>query len=445
MHRLEQITARGTGVWGGRRYDVELVTTTTTWSDSRDEHHRTLTSYALRCSQPVGRRCFGPDPEARDAFMKESFSELDVRELDPPEIREPVGPLDGILGERLSSVEFVADYVQLRFDGPPLNLYVWPRVHADGGVRQRPDDGYADALVGLIGRRLVATDELLDLGLVLDFDDGSRLAVPLDGTEARGSEVAEFGGEPGGLWATGEPPFGPGAGRGGHSLRDILARRPREAVHGFMRRWHGLTPGAHPIPDDVALPAVLAEFHRSYGTAVDAWLINHLWAPEDMEEDEEDRSFVVFYSEEQGVYLWAIAKDDLEDEDPPVWCRENDPGEPWVQEAPSLSVFLVQMLVMSAALSGPHAAVAAWLPPADAARALAGLDRLDLPPWHWPGHPARWYAGDEVVAFTCPNVGGKPKDEPDLSVWVSALSQDAIRFLEPHLTDAWDYYSPRDG
>jgi hypothetical protein len=36
--------------------------------------------------------------------------------------------------------------------------------------------------------------------------------------------------------------------------------------------------------------------------------------------------------------------------------------------------------------------------------ALRGfMERLDLPPWHWPGHPARWYAGDDAVAFTCPN------------------------------------------
>ena len=212
-----------------------------------------------------------------------------------------------------------------------------------------------------------------------------------------------------------------------------------------MRRWHGLTPADHAVPADVALPAALAEFYRSYGTAVDAWLINHLQAPQDVWEDEEDENFLVFYAEEQSVYLWAVAKEDLDDEDPPVWCRENEPGKPWVEDAPSVSVFLVQMLVMSAALSGPHIAVAAYLSQEATARALAELSELDLPPWHWPGHPGRWYAGDEVVAFTCPNVGPEPEDEPDLSVCVSATSEGALRCLEPHLTDNWEYYSPRDG
>jgi hypothetical protein len=191
-----------------------LTTTTTEWSDSRGERTETLRSYSLHCSEPAGRRPFGFDAAARDAFMEQSFTELELQELDPPEAREPAQPFDSILGEELSSVEFVADYVQLRFNSPPVNLYVWPRIHSDGGVLQRADGGYVDALVGLIGHRLVAADELLDLGLVLDFDGGPRLAVPLDGTDAQGPEVAEFGGEPGGLWPWGEPPFVPADERG---------------------------------------------------------------------------------------------------------------------------------------------------------------------------------------------------------------------------------------
>ena len=86
-----------------------------------------------------------------------------------------------------------------------------------------------------------------------------------------------------------------------------------------------------------------------------------------------------------------------------------------------------------------HAAVAGRLPTEEAERALDGLTRLDLPPWHWPGHPARWYAGEEAVAFVSPNRGPEPDAEPAVSVWVSATSDDALRFLEPHVSAAWDY------
>jgi hypothetical protein len=228
-------------------------------------------------------------------------------------------------------------------------------------------------------------------------------------------------------------------------LCDILTRPADEAVRGFMERWHGATPADHALRASVRLPRVLADFYRAYGTAADAWLVNRLQAPDDLRQDEEDAAFLVFYVEEQAVYLWAIRKEDLDADDPPVWCRENEPGRPWVQDAPSMSVFLVQMLVMSAALSGPHAACAAWLSREDTEAALGGLRQLDLPPWHWPGYPARWYAGVDAVAFTCPNWAPGSGEDPELSVWVSALSDDGVRFLAPHISNAWEYYSPRDG
>jgi len=223
-------------------------------------------------------------------------------------------------------------------------------------------------------------------------------------------------------------------------LRDILSRPPTEAFAAFMLRWHGLVPtGALPGAD--RLPRSLRRVYEAFGAAPAALLVNHLLAPADVVDDE----FTVFYVEEQAVYLWGIASQDLDGNDPPVWCRENEPGKPWVRESPSVSVFMVQMVVMSAALDGPHGAAAGWLSRQETDRVLACLQQLDLPPWHWPGDPARWYAGDDAVAFTCPNPAPDETGEPHLSVWVSSLTEDGIRFIEPHLNEAWDYYSPHDG
>jgi len=33
-----------------------------------------------------------------------------------------------LIGEQLSSVEFVQDYLQLHFDGRTITAYVWPKV-----------------------------------------------------------------------------------------------------------------------------------------------------------------------------------------------------------------------------------------------------------------------------------------------------------------------------
>ncbi len=107
----------------------------------------------------------------------------------------------------LGSVTFVRDYVQLSFDGPPLNLYVMPWVYLNGSPLRPRDPGYNDAIVSRVGHTLAAVDEILDYGLVLDWDDGTRFAIPLEGTGLQGAEAAEFTGERGGnIWTPGDPP-----------------------------------------------------------------------------------------------------------------------------------------------------------------------------------------------------------------------------------------------
>jgi hypothetical protein len=130
---------------------------------------------------------------------------VELDPVDPPEQRERPHPVADQVGEELAFVTFVRDYVQLSFDGPPLNLYVWPRIHREATVLKRPDAGYTDALIGLINTPLAAVDELLDYGLVLDFADGTRLTVPLDGTELVGSEVAEYVDKRPERWMVGRP------------------------------------------------------------------------------------------------------------------------------------------------------------------------------------------------------------------------------------------------
>jgi hypothetical protein len=115
------------------------------------------------------------------------------------------------------------------------------------------------------------------------------------------------------------------------------------------------------------MPLALREFYEFAGTGKRAFVINDLLAPDEIWTD----AGRVFYVEKQGVWVWGIAEGDWLADDPSVWCRENEPGSSWLQDAPSVSVFLVQMLVMSVALAGPHTANAAWLPEADAEVVLA--------------------------------------------------------------------------
>jgi hypothetical protein len=52
-----------------------------------------------------------------------------------------VSLINELVGEELSSVVFVADYVQFDFNGPRLTLFVWPTAQTFGENRTLGDPG----------------------------------------------------------------------------------------------------------------------------------------------------------------------------------------------------------------------------------------------------------------------------------------------------------------
>ncbi|MFE3448741.1 hypothetical protein ACFXJ8_07370 [Nonomuraea sp. NPDC059194] len=118
--------------------------------------------------------------------------------------------LPALVGEEMSSVIFVRDYVQLDFDGPRLSLFVWPRVITDSTVWSMGDPGYRDALCALIGHTVLAATEDAGAGLVVDFGCGAVLVKP-EPSHLEGPEIAMLGGFTGRadwmVWRPGEPPF----------------------------------------------------------------------------------------------------------------------------------------------------------------------------------------------------------------------------------------------
>ena len=192
MREIDRVTARGRGRWGSNAYGVELATSSATRSYSTGHRSQTIKSFDVVFDDPaIGRRGFATESE-RSAFMHEQFSDLTLETLDVPEERERPHPLAAGVGAHLEAVTFVRDYVQLVFGGGTLSLYVWPRVRHARVVLERGSAGYADALIGLIDTQVSAVDEFIDLGLVLDFANGVRLAIPLDGTDLTGPEIAMY-------------------------------------------------------------------------------------------------------------------------------------------------------------------------------------------------------------------------------------------------------------
>ena len=92
--------------------------------------------------------------------------------------------LSYLVGEQLSSVEFVQDYLQLRFDGPTLNV-TGPIVVTAGDHRHAAwEPGFRDLLCGQIGKLIASVTQRAEEALVFTFEDGSAITVslaPFDG------------------------------------------------------------------------------------------------------------------------------------------------------------------------------------------------------------------------------------------------------------------------
>jgi hypothetical protein len=100
--------------------------------------------------------------------------------------------LDKILGEQLSSVEFVHDYVQLHFDGPTLTAFVLPTLDIAGKTSRFGDVGYRDQLCARIGRKVVLAHVVETIGVIVRFDDGVGIIISLKPEDSVGPEAGHF-------------------------------------------------------------------------------------------------------------------------------------------------------------------------------------------------------------------------------------------------------------
>ncbi len=117
--------------------------------------------------------------------------------------------LGRLVGFRLYSVGFVADYVQLRFDGPTedrpvLNCDVLPTVETPAGQVIPTQLGYADALVAHIFQVVVATVEETGRGLRIEFDR-TTLSIHPSLSEVEGPEIALLSGFTDNRWMCWRP------------------------------------------------------------------------------------------------------------------------------------------------------------------------------------------------------------------------------------------------
>lgn len=105
-----------------------------------------------------------------------------------------VRTLHDLVGEKLTAVTFVMDYVQFRFDGPVLTALVPPILEFDGTQITFPEPTSRDHLCALIGTTVQRVDLQDDVAITLPFTSGHVLRIRLDDDARRtvGPEAAYF-------------------------------------------------------------------------------------------------------------------------------------------------------------------------------------------------------------------------------------------------------------
>lgn len=224
-------------------------------------------------------------------------------------------------------------------------------------------------------------------------------------------------------------------------LFEALSDEPVAALRHLLATWYGLTVDleAQTVPSGV--PRALAPAYRLRSVAPKDWRQNRI-VPADRLDWHGDKC--VFYVENQDVVVWGVAEADLDSPDPCVWERENVDDAVWLEAAPTLSIFLVQLAIFETTFGCLHGASAIGLEAAAADAVMSHFHRLPMPRWHWVHYPMQFYAGERTLAVTM----GPPTDGRGggTDLFIAGMTDLDIEFLEPHLAEGdWPWYSPRDG
>ena len=110
-----------------------------------------------------------------------------------------VDALKRLEGEQLSSVEFLQDYVQLRFDGPCLSAYNSHHIASGNSTIAWGQPGYCDALCKLIAHT-VHKSTLAENGISVTFDHDAVWTMSLRKEDCTGPEAYYFVDMEGNSW-----------------------------------------------------------------------------------------------------------------------------------------------------------------------------------------------------------------------------------------------------
>jgi hypothetical protein len=100
--------------------------------------------------------------------------------------------VSAVIGEELKAVEFVEDFLQLRFEGPLFTLYAWPHVLLTEFSVAFGEPEYRNALCAQIGEKVVQASLEEGDALTIEFENGTVFGLSLREEDLDGPETGTF-------------------------------------------------------------------------------------------------------------------------------------------------------------------------------------------------------------------------------------------------------------
>ncbi len=100
--------------------------------------------------------------------------------------------ISGIVGEELTAVEFVQDYLQLRFDVPLLTFHAWPHVLLSEFSVAFGEPEYRNALCAQINEKVVQASLEEGDALTIEFENGTVFGLSLREEDLDGPESGNY-------------------------------------------------------------------------------------------------------------------------------------------------------------------------------------------------------------------------------------------------------------
>jgi hypothetical protein len=97
-----------------------------------------------------------------------------------------------LIGEQLSAVTFVQDYLQLHFDGPHLMVFSHPVVTPGEKTCYWGKPGFRDALCNNIAKKVTEARVAYGESIAIRFADGSTIKISLKDENSSGGEAVNF-------------------------------------------------------------------------------------------------------------------------------------------------------------------------------------------------------------------------------------------------------------